>query len=551
MKKSIKIAALVGLLLLYYTCREEEPIILFGPEMEKVEFGALGGMKEIAISSQDKWIASADQPWITVSPANGKGSTNIQVIVDSTLKTAQRIGSIRIQNLNSLENKDISVTQTGFEFVITPEKSEISIESFEILNKRYFDILVTSNIEFDVDIAYTQISGEVNQNWLKNSPIILDLDKGARPRSSKVRFEWDINSHPEERIANIKFKPKKNEIVLAEQNELKVIQKAAQKIVPGHTGDSLAIMAIHRAFNSFSKIDFSEKMENWSIVTMWKETDEGYDLSKHKGRVRSVTFMGLSTKESIPNEIQYLDAAEEISIKSNGNIFLLSLSTGEYITRLKNLKKLTIFGYGLTELHPDFVHLQNLEELSLSGNNFQKIPEILNPVNFPKLKKLDLGANRRYSISDLSNSTKTDIGGLNDHNGIPRYLLEWNNLEELTLSYNFMHGEIPDMKDWPKYTAQDLALADTLPQYLVDHNIPKVLPKMKRFAVNLNQFSGKLPDWLLYHPALDIFYPYSLIFTQEGWTKEGVKGGFSNEPINLDYYYDIYTKKKRPGTVTY
>ena len=53
-----------------------------------------------------------------------------------------------------------------------------------------------------------------------------------------------------------------------------------------------------------------------------------------------------------------------------------------------------------------------------------------------------------------------------------------------------------------------------------------------------------LPDWLLYHPKLDIWYPYSLVFSQEGKTKDGQNAGFSNEPVSLDYYYHHYKNKK-------
>ena len=72
------------------------------------------------------------------------------------------------------------------------------------------------------------------------------------------------------------------------------------------------------------------------------------------------------------------------------------------------------------------------------------------------------------------------------------------------------------------------------------------MTRTKRFAINLNRLSGELPDWLLYHPALDIWIPYSLVFQQEGRASDGTQAGFSNEPVNLNYYYDIYTKKTRP-----
>jgi hypothetical protein len=46
------------------------------------------------------------------------------------------------------------------------------------------------------------------------------------------------------------------------------------------------------------------------------------------------------------------------------------------------------------------------------------------------------------------------------------------------------------------------------------------------------------------HPNLDIWAPFSLVFPQEGKTKDGRNAGFYNEPVSLDYYYEIYQNKK-------
>lgn len=107
---------------------------------------------------------------------------------------------------------------------------------------------------------------------------------------------------------------------------------------------------------------------------------------------------------------------------------------------------------------------------------------------------------------------------------------------------NYLQGHIPDMKDYTTYTQEDINAADSLPQALV--GIPKVLPNIKQFSINLNRLTGELPEWLLRHPALDWLDPYTLIFTQEGKDKDGKTAGFSNEPINLNDYYEFYEGKK-------
>ena len=113
-------------------------------------------------------------------------------------------------------------------------------------------------------------------------------------------------------------------------------------------------------------------------------------------------------------------------------------------------------------LDKNFTALKNLEFLDLSSNNFQKIPDEINPTNFPKLRTLLMGANTRRNIYDLSNTVETNYGGLVDEEGFPRRMIEWD-LDTLQLSVNYLQGPLPKMDDWEKYTEQDIIDADTLP----------------------------------------------------------------------------------------
>ena len=81
-------------------------------------------------------------------------------------------------------------------------------------------------------------------------------------------------------------------------------------------------------------------------------------------------------------------------------------------------------------------------------------------------------------------------------------------------------------------------LADTA-QY---RPLPKILPKMKRLTLNLNFFTGKLPDWLLYHPHLLDWFPESLIYMQQvnAYDSNGKPAKFDNEPSNYKYYFDFF-----------
>ena len=74
------------------------------------------------------------------------------------------------------------------------------------------------------------------------------------------------------------------------------------------------------------------------------------------------------------------------------------------------------------------------------------------------------------------------------------------------------------------------------------------MPQLKMLALNLNRLTGQLPDWILWHPSLDWWAPYTLLFSQEGKDELGNLTGFSNTPSNLNEYYKEYVKKKLANT---
>ncbi|MBR5569031.1 MAG: hypothetical protein IKW27_09860 [Bacteroidales bacterium] len=522
----------------------QEPDVDFGVDEKTILVGAAGGERTFNVSSSGSWVAMTESPWISVSPANGRGSQQCSIIVDSTLVYDQRTGVVRIQSLDDSDDKmDFEVIQEGFEYQIVLKESRKDVADYAGFNDRKFKVKVKANVDFDVVLP------EGSANWLSYTKSTLNLDRGSRPRESVVTFEWRVNSRDVERVADVVFQPKED-VQMSKQDGLKIVQKAALPI-PENTpaGDSLAILAVSRALGSFTEFDTSEKMEYWTNVKLWKS-------GPNKGRVKYVQFFMFKTQEVIPFEIQYLTAAEEIVIYSNANHFLRSLDTGEHITKLTNLKRLTIGAYGLTSLHPDFVNLKNLEYLDLSSNCFQSLPDILCKENFPNLHALVMNANQRNTVYDLSNDTRDNIGGfidddLNTESGMRAFkkILTWDNLDTLRLSVNYLQGELPDMTEdgLPVWTFEELkdSLAVGLTELPVElRNVPKVLPNTKFFAINFNRFTGRLPEWILKHPKLDVWAPYSLIFSQEGKTRDGRNAGFSNEPTSLDEYYQLYPNKK-------
>lgn len=515
---------------------ENEP---FSPEPISLSFGPEGGVETRRIPSDARWIASTDNTWIVVSPANGRGTTECQFIIDSTLVNNTRTGVVRIQNLDTWEEKEIRITQEGFPYSIEVESKEVEIENYKNYGERYFDVKVRSNVDFKVKNDY---------GWVSNESYKINLNRGVRPREVSLRFNWDINTSDKERIAEIMFEPTE-QIELARQDKLCIRQNAADPIIPDtRAGDSVAMLCISRALQTLSPIDASKSMNEWNSVTLWAEGMKGWTKEKN-GRVKKASFALMNTKEPLPYEVRYLTAADEIYIFGNTNTFMLNLELGEDICELKQLRRLTVGAYGLISLPQSLTKLENLEYLDICANNFQRVPEILTKENFPKLRTLIMNANQRSVVYDLSNTTRTDLGGFYDEPEFPAHLIKWN-LDTLVISVNYLQGSLPDFLDDPEvecYTQEDIKNSrDTLPQFLVDNKIRKVMTKTKHFAINYNRMTGKLPDWVLYHPALDIWLPYSFVFTQEGRAKNGKQAGFDNEPPSLSYYYNLYTKKQQP-----
>lgn len=559
MKNMIKFLMKINLGLLLFTglitsCNDDDDTSFQGFRIDKedITIAAEGGLEKLLVESSAEWVAISSEPWVMVSPANGIGTTECSVLVDSTLMTGLRDADINFKTKNG-DILTVKVHQTGFGKIIAVEEPEVEIEASAKLEERFYEATVTANIPFKVEVEYED---DVTINWLTVEDFETEFDRGARPRTFKVRFDWRMNTVPEERIALINFVPLSNSDVLEEPAILTLKQKAALRIEDNRQGDSLALLTIFEQLNSIAEPwDASENMRNWNNVTLWEASDKDLPSSEAVGRVRSVSFMMFNIDESLPQEIKYLKYLESFSISSNVNTMLKSLELGSEICTLEHLKELTIFSYGLVSLPQEFKKLgKTLEYLDLSANNFTSVPSILTKENFPKLKSLVLVSNRRWNMIDIRRADEYEDGiGLHfntESDNTLRNLFLWDTLEELRLSNNYIEGSLPDFKVGEDgvvaYTQEDVDAfgGDTI-QYLADNNMPKILPNMKVLAINLNFFTGNLPDWLLYHPYLLEWAPDILIFNQQeqGRNSLGEIVRFDNEPISFEYYYNVF-----PGT---
>ena len=542
MKYFIQLFVTISVVLGLASCSDDDDTA-FGIDTEKITMGAEGGTQTIKVQTTGKWIASTEASWITFSPANGLGDAECQIKVDSALVINEdRQAVIRFFADGQSEPRDLRVIQSGYEKIMKLSVNEVEVPTFGELNKRKIEVELTANVEFDIDIP-------TEANWVKVENFDFELDRGARPRTVKLTFNWDNNSRPLERTADIEFKPKSGE-QLSEPVVLKILQGKGPEIEDNALGDSLAIIACMRTLGRSMGINEGETMANWDFVTLWEADDEGVNPDDI-GRVRSVTFMSFAGKEGIPYEIQHLTRVEEIIFYASESYLLGKFSTGPDLSKLTQLKRLQIYAFGLIELDPSFKELRNLEYLSLSGNNFSKVPDIITPENFPNLVHLDLAANRRWSMGDLTKPAGyiQNFGGQETWGGLlgefPKRLLTWEKLEYLGLSNNFIYGTLPDMEDYSvRYSAAEVSANDTLPAMLV--GTPKVLPNAKVLRINLNLLQGALPDWLLYHPNLWRWDPFTLVFKQDEGVLNlnGEVAGFNNVPTGWNYYYEKYPLRK-------
>ena len=636
----------LGLILcmgLMTSCKDDDEIGIPGGiavDREEITIVAEGGTEKIAVSSNSNWVSSSSQPWISISPANGLGSADCSLAIDSTLSEKSREAQIRF-SVEGQESKSIRVIQFGYGKQIILKEPTVEIESSARYDDRYFDAVISANVAFKIDsnveYSFEGLTDADNENelesdrtgWIempKADDLEINLDRGYRPRTVKVRFKWKANIVPCTRVAKIRLLPKNadEQLIDNEGNPtgeviLTVKQKPALRITDDRAGDSIAILAINEKVQSMINFDSSESMLNWNYVKLWEATDKLPNGDKNAiGRVRSVQFMLIDLKdgETLPKEVRHLKYLESFTIQSNANWQIRNISLGEEICELKHLKELSVYALGLEKLSENFIKLGGkvddsyvgLEALNLASNGFNQLSDITNVVNqenFPNLTALSLTGCRRVDIiKDLS-----QISGTNEYNGKKvglhinldnpsdksafMKLLTWDSLRELSLSYNYIEGELPDddyitnnltIKSYQEsdfFTEDELKAepsiyltkisADTCgwlktmnKEVIYQHDesstswkitgqdVPRVLPNARAFSFNLNYLTGALTKWILFHPYCVEWSPETFIFAQEDEAKDSKSQpvGFNNiDNVKFDYkyYYGTTGNKDEEG----
>ena len=323
------------------------------------------------------------------------------------------------------------------------------------------------------------------------------------------------------------------------------------------------------------------------------------------------SMFNLKSGETLPKEVGNLKFLESFSVAANENNQIREVNLGDEICSLKYLKNLTVQAYGLTQLPANFVNLgKSLESLNLVSNNFNKLSDITNIVNeknFPKLRNLVLYAQRRTDVViNIASLGEMNASGVYVYNNYPiglygkvnagsadrqalLKLLTWDKLNTLELSYCFLEGELPTDDEMTealeaagkatRYSKSDFStnkedyldklVGDTCKWLLSGSDnpvtckhkdgsvvsedvcplqVPRVLPNCRQLSLNLNFFTGKVPNWILFHPHLVEWNAPTMIFNQQpkGKNSDGAAVGFSNMTED-SYSYDYYYGTSDPG----
>lgn len=633
MKRFLNIIMVISAcMVLAVSCKEEDNVVSeFSIDKTEIAVGADGGSELLEIKGNVKWQGTSECSWLKFSPSNGEGAATCEVLVDSSVVAEPREGVITFMAAGQTTATTVKVMQMGYAkgVFVSEEDRTISVENSAKLEERFFEVTMMANVNFDVRVNNLPAEdGTVSdKEWLKYKKETPNYDYGDRPRLLKLHFDWEINMTEKARTAEVIITPQETSDTEGDGTiKLVVTQKPAPVITDDRAGDSLALLSIYSSMNGIFTWDASENMRYWKGVELWEATDKyieieadgtiNYSASVPKdliGRLKSVEFIAFETKKSLPYQVKYLKTAESITFSGNSNTFLKDIVLGNEICELAEygrLRNLAIRAYGLVGLPENFTEFgKTLVSLDLSSNNFEvmgKSGSTINGVkvlgiesitreNFPHLRSLYLNKINRYDTTKDLSAYKgkddklgfrwtTGYGG----DGFPgpsdgydntyfKELLQWENLEYLSLSLNMLDGELPSDQDLldlgiKPYTDVDInnaANKDTIEdakEYLLkDGGAPKVWPRMKKLSLNLNFMTGKLPDWILYHPYLSFWDPFTMIFQQElsttsskaKNTKGEVITKFSNEPTNLSNYgfeddgitrkksyYEMYPKRK-------
>lgn len=154
--------------------------------------------------------------------------------------------------------------------MIHVKEADVKIKASDVLEKRYFEAIITANVSFKITYEWLTENeeGAKLEDWIyvdkKNEPSF--NIESARPQSYKVRFEWNMNPEWIERQARVNFQPiledggNPDDVTVT---PILITQEASPEITDDRAGDSLAILTICERMASGISINSSENMIYW------------------------------------------------------------------------------------------------------------------------------------------------------------------------------------------------------------------------------------------------------------------------------------------------
>ena len=142
-----------------------------------VKADATDSPQTIAVTSNEEWTASSsDESWCTVSPANGGSNGTVTVTVTNNPSTSPRSATITIIGVNSGDEKEVMVTQSG----LSPD---LSVSTLDLKFKHMPDgsqaVQVTCNEGWDAisDATWCKVENKTDTGFTVTAEQNLSFSK--------------------------------------------------------------------------------------------------------------------------------------------------------------------------------------------------------------------------------------------------------------------------------------------------------------------------------------------------------------------------------------
>lgn len=521
--------------------KDDDGTVQFGVSESEVFFDENGGTYAIKLSAGHDWTVTSDREWCLVTPTNGVASTVCEIRVDSSYLYSEREAHVNFHC--GAYTCQVKVSQLGYEKVIKLDKSEIEVDDYADFESLFQTVKVRANVDYEVLVEYAD---NARTGWLRPHKVAQGNVQSI-PRPGEVRLDYDMYFESDaDRIAKVIFRQtdaKQGDKPV--ESSLTFRQHKAKEIVPSREGDSLALLAVSRIMHLNTSWDASQPMIYWNGVTMKDVSYYNEKLKKTviEPRVTGVSFVMFDTNESMLFHLRYLDQLRSLSFTANSNAHIKRIPLGDDVTYLENLESLTLLGYGIISLPERMKQMKKLRILELGGNNFAELPmDVITALDGQSLEYINFANNRRRDVfaNLYANASVRDTLGL--HGELPEQLFQLKKVRYIGLSYNYFEGSVPDMGyDASKYATLDEKVKNN-----------PVMPQLEQLSINLNYLTGSLPDWLLYHPNLRCWDPYTLVFNQfeKSRDSKGRNTGFDNEPSSVEQQCHLWDDDEEEYSTT-